>query len=662
MQLNECIVNLVQNRKVCICLNVQVHSNPGVKIGNPVALDENGMPTGVPHQGSGSPAGQHGGYPAQPPPPQPYPAAAADPHGYAQQQQQQFGAAPPQQQYGAPPAQQYGAPPHQQPYGAPPAQQQYGQPQWQQPPPGQQQQQPPSYAQQQMAQWQQQPPGQQGGGYGQLPPQQGGYGQPPQQQGGYGQPPPGLQQGGYGQPPQQQGGYGAPPPSHGAYGGGGAVQRDNASVIMPISALNPYQNKWTIRGRLMDKGERSYSNAKGDGKLFNLTVTDSTCDIRVTGFTETYNEHYAKLVTGRVYQISGGTLKPKNERYNQTKHGFEITLNRGCTIDECDEPDGPDAIPKYSFDFIPSIAHLESLPDESKADVLGVIAEISEPNTFTAKSGKEMTKRVMILADSSGRTIECTIFGQPTHSLSHGTVIGIKGAKVGSWNTKSLTLWDDAPITPHPDMPAAHQLSGWWQAGGSAQPMQPISMSGGGGNSKPARRIVFSDIDDQALGLNSEPDYFNVRCTITHIKSGERTLWYIACPDCKKKLASADEDNLTAHCEKCDKTTQGTRRWIFQATANDATGSRFVSLFDDQAVPVLGGKTADEMALLRSQNQAAFDAHFILHSFKSYNMKCRVKNETYMEEQKLKVSAVTLQPIDWLSEGRTLLQEIYALQ
>ena len=43
-------------------------------------------------------------------------------------------------------------------------------------------------------------------------------------------------------------------------------------------------------------------------------------------------------------------------------------------------------------------------------------------------------------------------------------------------------------------------------------------------------------------------------------------------------------------------------------------------------------------------------------------MKCRVKNETYMEEQKLKVSAVTLQPIDWLSEGRTLLQEIYALQ
>ena len=29
------------------------------------------------------------------------------------------------------------------------------------------------------------------------------------------------------------------------------------------------------------------------------------------------------------------------------------------TLDECDEPDGPEAIPKYTFDFIRCIGDLE---------------------------------------------------------------------------------------------------------------------------------------------------------------------------------------------------------------------------------------------------------------------------------------------------------------
>ena len=149
---------------------------------------------------------------------------------------------------------------------------------------------------------------------------------------------------------------------------------------------------------------------------------------------------------------------------------------------------------------------------------------------------------------------------------------------------------------------------------------------------------------------------------MTHIKTGDRSLWYIACPDCKKKLGSADEDNLQAHCEKCDKTTLGVRRWIFQATACDATGSRYVSLFDDQAMPLLGYKTADEMAALRVHSPQAFDAHFINCSFKQYLMKARVKNETYQDEQKLKISATLLSPVDFCQEGRSLLQEIAMLR
>ena len=73
------------------------------------------------------------------------------------------------------------------------------------------------------------------------------------------------------------------------------------------------------------------------------------------------------------------------------------------------------------------------------------------------------------------------------------------------------------------------------------------------------------------------------------------------------------------------------------------------------------GKTADELAPLRLQDEQAFRSYFEGHTFRPYIMKCRVKNDTYMDEQRLKVSAIHIQPLDWAAEGRKLLDEISAL-
>jgi len=136
-------------------------------------------------------------------------------------------------------------------------------------------------------------------------------------------------------------------------------------------------------------------------------VLDKTGDIKVTGFNQECDSFFDKIEPGRCYFISGGQLKPVDQRYNKTSHQFEITLNRGSAIDETE--DDP-AIPKQEFQFAPLPA-IETMADDSYCDVLAVVAQCDEPLTYTNKAGKEVTKRVMHLADKSGKSIEATVFG-----------------------------------------------------------------------------------------------------------------------------------------------------------------------------------------------------------------------------------------------------------
>lgn len=63
-----------------------------------------------------------------------------------------------------------------------------------------------------------------------------------------------------------------------AFGSASTVSSTSAVAnIFPIKNLSPYQNKWTIKARVLNKSDvRTWKNARGEGRLFSFSLKDSS--------------------------------------------------------------------------------------------------------------------------------------------------------------------------------------------------------------------------------------------------------------------------------------------------------------------------------------------------------------------------------------------------
>ena len=59
--------------------------------------------------------------------------------------------------------------------------------------------------------------------------------------------------------------------------------------------------RWKIRARVTQKsGIRTWSNSRGEGKLFSVTLTDDSAEIRATGFNDAVDKFYDLLEVNKV--------------------------------------------------------------------------------------------------------------------------------------------------------------------------------------------------------------------------------------------------------------------------------------------------------------------------------------------------------------------------
>lgn len=436
-------------------------------------------------------------------------------------------------------------------------------------------------------------------------------------------------------------------------------QSMNSSVTAPIASLTPYQNKWVIKARVTSKsGIRSWSNAKGEGKLFSMDLLDESGEIRATAFKEQCDRYYDMIEVDKVYYFSKCQLKPANKQYSLLNNNYEMTFTGETLVQPCEEKDS--GIPQVQYDFVP-ISQIINIEPKASVDTIGVCRDVGELMTFTSKANKEFKKRELTLIDTSNAAVQLTLWGDEAEKFETGSqhVILVKGARVTEFGGgKSLSLGAGSVMKINPDIPEGHRLRGWFDNGGGANISKSVSTRTAGG-AYGSDWVSLYEAREKNLGSSEKPDYFQCKAVIRLIRSTNST--YKACPqpECNKKVV--DENNGHFRCEKCNAVYPDFKyRLLVNMEIGDWTSSRWVTCFNELGEQLLG-KTSTEIGQALENDPQEAEQLFSSINFHEFTFKLRAKLETYGDTPKNKLTAVAVSPINHKEYNKYLINKLKEL-
>ncbi|KAJ2934896.1 hypothetical protein H1R20_g2147, partial [Candolleomyces eurysporus] len=431
------------------------------------------------------------------------------------------------------------------------------------------------------------------------------------------------------------------------------------SSVYPIEGLSPYQNNWTIKARVTQKSEmKTWSNQRGEGKLFNVTLMDETGEIRATAFNMVADDLYPLLEEGKVYFISKARVNLAKKKFSNLSNDYELSLEKNTEIEECHDTTN---LPVMKFNFVP-LSGLNDTPKDSTCDVIGVVKEFSPVTEITSKSTqRQIPKRELTLVDKSQFAVRLTLWGKQAeqYNAEPNAVIAFKGVRVGDFGGRSLSMVASSTMHVNPDIQECFDLRGWYDSQGANENFHAHSnlnaATSMGFNREELRSL--DDVKQAQYGLPDRPEYFSTRATIMHIKSDN--LSYPACPNqgCNKKVVDLNDG---WRCEKCSQSfATPEHRYIMSMSVADHSGQAWLQGFNEVGTMVFG-MTANELLEIKERDEAQFNV--VLHKAicNTYNFSCRAKQDTYNENTRIRYGISRIYKLDYKEEALQLRDLLYS--
>jgi replication factor A1 len=205
-------------------------------------------------------------------------------------------------------------------------------------------------------------------------------------------------------------------------------------------------------------------------------------EIKATGFNEAVDNLYQLFEEGKVYYITKARVNIAKKQFSNLTNDYEIMFENQSEVTlvsrsifpsifyslflfallfQCEDQDGA---PQVKYNFV-SLADLADVEKDSMVDVLGIVKENGELGEITAKaSQKQIKKRELTIVDKSGYSCRITLWGKQAENWSDSEdgIFAFKGAKVGDFGGKTLSMGGQSSTSADPDIPEAHELRGWY--------------------------------------------------------------------------------------------------------------------------------------------------------------------------------------------------------
>jgi len=469
----------------------------------------------------------------------------------------------------------------------------------------------------------------------------------------------------YGQPAQSF--YQQPPPGH---MNRNPVSKNDASRLVPVAHLNPYQNTWTIKARVTAKTDlRHYNNKNGAGKVFSFDILDGQGgEIRVTCFNAQADQFFDLIEVDKVYLISKGSVKAAQKKFNSLNHEYEIALDFRSSIEVCVDDDSNIPRPHYNFRQISEIENLEA---GTIVDLIGIVTSVGPSGTIIRKlDNSEVQKRNLQLKDMSGRSIELTLWGKFCDAEGQqlqlqcdsglNPVLALKGARVTEFSGKSVNTTGSTHVKVDPDFPEAESLRRWYATEGKTAACVSLSVVSMG---RTDVRKAVAQIKDEDLGRSEKPDFITVKGAISHLTTDN--FCYPACTlevngkVCNKKVINNGDG--TWQCDKCDKSLPNCEyRYLLQCQVQDHTGVTYATAFQEAGIEIVG-HSAYELYNIREEDPERFAEILQGVRWQQFLFKLKVYEETYNDEHRVKCNILRAEKLDPAKESSYLLGVINGL-
>lgn len=442
----------------------------------------------------------------------------------------------------------------------------------------------------------------------------------------------------------------------------GSNDDSNLGYFDTISSLTLYSSvDIKIRGRIKSmEPMRTYKNAKGDGCVFSMIIIDSSQEpkncIKASCFNEVAEKFHAILKVGQVYIFSSADIKPRNARWNNTKHEAEQILNKNTTIEASDDSS---SIPEKTYDFTP-IIQVADMEKYTELDILACVLSIGDERSINLKAGGTSTVREYTIYDESKKSITLNVWdvnseGEPKglQFMQPNNMVCIRGLKVNEFMGKNLSTTKSTEIVIAENQPSSVKRFRNFINFFKTCDVSQIESLGGkivDESGKPKGRFLFkslSEIEEEVNRYfaipNPAPDgksrafFYNTFANLSYI--GTKALFYLACAtkDCLKK--ANDDGNGAYYCEKCQQTCQiPVPRFIGKGKLSDHTTSIWVSFGSQVIGEKLLGMSAKECWELQEQNEEMLTEKLKDRCLEDYNFVIMAKEDYYQNELKPKYS------------------------